>query len=345
MSGDTLSDLLRAVRLRGALFYHVEGAAPWVAEAPPAREILGAILPGAEHMIEFHGVVAGSCYGALVGEPPLRLEAGDVILFPQGDAHVLSSAPGLRGVDDRGLFSTPRPPQLPYALTVSGTAVRPATGRAGAGGESATLVCGFLGLDARPFNPLLAALPRVLRVPGSALGAGSWVGALLRAVADESSRKRAGGEAVLERMSEMLFVEVLRRHVDSLPAEETGWLAGLRDPAVGRALALLHERPGAPWTLETLGEQAGLSRSALHERFVHFIGQPPMQYLTRWRMQLAAGRLRDTSAKVVEIALEVGYESEAAFSRAFKREVGVAPGAWRRARGPEQAGSPPRTSV
>lgn len=344
MSGDTLSDLLRAVRLRGALFYHVEGAAPWVAEAPPAREILPAILPGAEHMIEFHGVVAGFCYGALVGEPPLRLEAGDVILFPQGDAHVLSSAPGLRGADDRELFFAPRPPQLPYALTVSGTTVRPGAGRGDAGGESATLVCGFLGLDSRPFNPLLAALPRLLRVSGSTLGAGSWVGALLQAVADESSQKRAGGEAVLERMSEMLFVEVLRRHVDSLPAEETGWLAGLRDPAVGRALALLHERPGDPWTLEKLGDAAGLSRSALHERFVHFIGQPPMQYLTRWRMQLAAGRLRDTAAKVVEIALEVGYESEAAFSRAFKREVGVAPGAWRRARGPEQPGRATRTS-
>ena len=152
----------------------------------------------------------------------------------------------------------------------------------------------------------------------------------LKAVVDESNRKRPGGEAVLERMSEMLFVEALRRYIDSLPPEETGWLAGTRDPAVGRALSLLHQKPGAPWTLERLGEEAGLSRSSLHERFVHFIGQPPMQYLTQWRMQLASGMLRDTNAKVVEIALEVGYESEAAFSRAFKRAVGVAPGAWRR---------------
>jgi AraC-like DNA-binding protein len=322
VSGDTLSDLLRAVRFRGALFYYVEGASPWVAEAPAACEILPAILPGAEHMIEFHGLVEGACWAGIVGDAPIRLEAGDVILFPQGDPHVLSSAPGMRAPVDDNLYLSARPPQLPYALSVGG-------GPGACAGESATIVCGFLGLDARPFNPLLAALPRVLRVPGRTLGPDSWVTTLLRSVVDESNQRRPGGEAVLERMSEMLFVEALRRHVDALPAEQTGWLAGLRDPAVGRALALLHERPGAPWTLEKLGEEAGLSRSSLHERFVHFIGQPPMQYLTRWRMQVAAGLLRDTGAKLVEIALQVGYESEAAFSRAFKREVGVAPGAWR----------------
>jgi AraC-like DNA-binding protein len=133
-------------------------------------------------------------------------------------------------------------------------------------------------------------------------------------------------------MSEMMFVDVLRRHVDALPPEQTGWLAGLRDAGVGRALALLHGQPGEAWTVERLGEEAGLSRSVLHERFVHFIGQPPMQYLARWRMQVAAERLRDTDAKILEIALDVGYESEAAFSRAFRRLVGVAPGAWRKAR-------------
>lgn len=329
MSADTLSDLLRAVRLRGALFYYVEGAAPWVAEAPAACEILPAILPGAEHMIEFHGVVEGACWGGIVGEAPLRLERGDVILFPQGDPHVMSSAPGLRAAaPERDLFFAPRPPQLPYALRVGDEA---ATARPDGGEpDKATLVCGFLGLDARPFNPLLAALPRVLRVPGSALGPDSWVTTLLRAVVAESSQRRPGGEAVLERMSEMLFVEVLRRHVDTLPSGQTGWLAGLRDAAVGRVLALLHARPAEAWTLEKLGAEAGLSRSALHERFTHFIGQPPMQYLTRWRMQRAAALLRDTGVKLVEVALEVGYESEAAFSRAFKREVGVAPGAWRR---------------
>jgi AraC-like DNA-binding protein len=332
VSGDTLSDLLRAVRFRGAVFYYIDGAEPWVAEAPPAREIIPAILPGAEHMIEFHGVVKGACWAAIAGESPIRLEQGDLVLFPQGDPHVLSSAPGMRGPGvDKDFFFSPRPPQLPYALSMTGSEIT--TARLDGGGrDRSTIVCGFLGLDARPFNPLLAALPRVLHVPGSTLGTDSWVGTFLRAVVEESNRRRPGGEAVLERMTEMLFVEVLRRHIEALPPEQTGWLAGMRDPAVGRALALLHEKPGEPWTLERLGEAAGLSRSSLHERFTHFIGQPPMQYLTRWRMQIAAGRLRDTDAKLVEISLDVGYESEAAFSRAFRREVGVSPGAWRRER-------------
>jgi AraC-like DNA-binding protein len=301
-----------------------------VAEAPAAGEIIPAILPGAEHMIEFHGVVEGSCWAALVGESPFRLEAGDLVVFPQGDPHVMSSAPGLRAPRvDKSFFFSPRPPQLPYSLSMREAEIT--TARLDGGGrDRSTIVCGFLGLDATPFNPLLAALPRVLRVPGSTLGADSWVTTFLRVVVTESNRRRPGGEAVLERMSEMLFVEVLRRHVDALPPEQTGWLAGMRDPVVGRALSLLHDRPGELWTLDRLGEEAGISRSSLHERFVHFIGQPPMQYLTRWRMQVASGLLRDTSAKLVEVSLTVGYESEAAFSRAFKREVGVAPGAWRR---------------
>jgi AraC-like DNA-binding protein len=334
MSGDTLSDLLRAVRLRGAIFYYIEGVAPWVAEAPHAREIIPAIMPGAEHMIEFHAIVKGSCWGAVVGEAPVRLEEGDVILFPQGDPHVMSSAPGMRAPSvDTAFFFSPRPPQLPYALSMQGADVT-TTPLDGSDPDRATVVCGFLGFDARPFNPLLAALPRVLRVPGATLGADSWVTTFLRTVVAESNARRPGGEAVLERMSEMLFVEVLRRHIDSLPPEQKGWLAAMRDPAIGRALSLIHEKPAEAWTLERLSEAAGLSRSSLHERFVHFIGQPPMHYLAQWRMQVAAGLLRDTSAKLVAVALDVGYESEAAFSRAFKRVAGVSPGSWRKARRP-----------
>ena len=331
MSGDTLSDVLRAVRLRGAVFYYIDGSSPWVAEAPPAREIIPAIMPGVEHMIEYHGVIEGSCWGAIVDEPPIHLAERDVILFPQGDPHVMSSAPGLRpppSANKKEVYYAPRPPQLPYALSLRGAEL--STARLDGGGrDRTTIVCGFLGLDARPFNPLLAALPRVLHVPGATLGSDSWVASFLRMAVAESNKRRPGGEAVLERMSEMLFVEVVRRYVETLPEGQTGWLAGMRDPAVGRALALLHERPDAPWTLERLSSDAAMSRSTLHDRFVHFIGQPPMQYLAQWRMQVAAKLLRDTKAKIIEVALGVGYESEAAFSRAFKRATGVAPSAWR----------------
>ncbi|HET7340466.1 MAG TPA: AraC family transcriptional regulator [Methylomirabilota bacterium] len=334
MSRDTLSDVLRAVRLRGAVFYYVDGSSPWVAETAPARELIPAIMPAVEHLIEFHAVAEGDCWGAILGEPAVRLQAGDVILFPQGDAHVMSSAPGMRSPETAKAFMfTPPPPQLPSVISVRGSEVT--TARLDGGGrDRATVVCGFLGLDARPFNPLLAALPRVLHVAGATLGPDSWVAAFLRTAVVESSQKRPGGEAVLERMSEMLFVEVLRRHIDGLPSGHGGWLGGMRDPAVGHVLGLLHERPEDPWTLERLAEDAALSRSTLHERFVQLIGQPPMQYLAQWRMQVAAQRLRDTNAKILEIALAVGYESEAAFCRAFKRTVGVTPGAWRAGRRP-----------
>jgi AraC-like DNA-binding protein len=344
MSRDTLSNLLRAIRLRGAIFYHLDAVAPWVAEAPPGAEIIPAILPGVEHLMEFHGVARGSCWAGIVGEEPIRLDTGDLVIFPRGDAHVISSEPGLRAERvDLGVYYAPRPSQLPYALRVS---ERGAAGSApGRDEPEATIMCGFIGCDARPFNPLLAALPRMLRVPGRGDGGSPWLADLLHAVVQESIQKRPGGEAVLERMTEMMFVEALRRYVDALPAGETGWLAGMGDTAVGRALALLHERPGEAWTLERLGEAAAVSRSTLHERFIHFLGQPPMQYLAQWRMQLAACWLRDTDAKVLEVALEVGYENETAFARAFRRATGESPGAWRRARrersGRREGGGPP----
>lgn len=340
MTGDTLSDLLRAVRLRGALYYYIEGTNPWVAEAPPAREIIPAIMPGAEHMMEFHGIARGSCWAAIVGEAPVRLDEGDVVLFPQGDPHVMSSAPGLRAQSvDVGFYFTPHPPQLPFSLNLSEQGVT--TARLDGGGrDETTVVCGFLACDARPFNPLLGSLPRMLRMPGLAAGGDSWIAHFLRTVVVESNLRRPGGEAILERMSEMMFVDVLRRYLDGLAPSETGWLAGTRDPGVGRALALMHARPADAWTLEQLGKEAGLSRTVLHERFVHFLGQPPMQYLASWRMQLAAQRLRETDATLIEIALDVGYESEAAFSRAFKRAVGASPGAWRRA---QRAGAADRS--
>jgi len=322
--------VLRAIRLRGAVFFYVQGADPWVAEAPPSREMIPAILPGVDHLMEFHGVARGSCWAAAVGEPPARLEEGDLVIFPQGDRHVLSSAPGMRAKAAAMPLPVGAPPsRLPLALRVDAAGATTLLDGGGAG--ETVVVCGFVGCDTRPFNPFLASLPRMLAVPGLA-GEGSWVSSFLRMAVDESNRERPGGEAVLERMSEMLFVEVLRRYAEGLPADSAGWLSGMRDPAVGRVLSLIHQRPAEPWTLERLGEESAMSRSTLHERFVHFMGRPPMQYLAQWRMQLAARWLRDTDAKVADVAREVGYENEAAFARAFNRSVGESPAAWRRAR-------------
>ena len=331
MSGDILSDVLRTVRLRGALFFHVGGSRTWAAEAPASREIAAAVMPGAEHVMEYHLVTRGRCWAAIVGGTPVSLGPGDVVVFPHGDAHVVSSAPGLRARVDLQDYFDPPAEQRPFGVRLPDAGARHDV--AVDDGAETVIVCGFLGCDLRPFNPLIATLPRLLHVEASADR--DWLAAFMGQAVGESRRKRPGGEAMLERMSEMMFIDAVRRHADALPAESRGWLAGLRDRFVGRALALLHESPATAWTVEELGRRTGLSRSALHERFVELVGQPPMQYLASWRMQVAASLLRDTRATVASVAADVGYESEAAFARAFKRIVGQSPGAWRR-----QAGTP-----
>jgi AraC-like DNA-binding protein len=203
----------------------------------------------------------------------------------------------------------------------------------GSARQVAEVVCGFLGCDARPFNPLIANLPRVLHVRADSDPQSAHLSSLIALTLAEASEKRAGGESVLARLSELMFIEVVRRHLRKLPPEQEGWLAGLRDPVVGRALSLLHARPSFGWTLEKLARAASLSRSALADRFKQFVGQPPMQYLANWRMQIAAGRLAEGNANVAAVAYEVGYGSEAAFSRAFKKLVGVPPAAWRERQG------------
>jgi AraC-like DNA-binding protein len=319
MSTDTLSEVLRAVRLNGAIFFAIDASEPWVIETPSGAELAPYLMPGVEHVIEYHVIAAGSCLGGVVDGSPVRLEAGDIIVFPQGDAHVLSSAPGMRGIRETESLTKARTARLPLAIEMGG-----------GGADHTKIICGFLGCDSRPFNPLLATLPRVMHVPR-----GSDDGVLeqfVKLALAESTSTRAGGEAVLARLSELMFVEVVRRYVSRLPPENVSWLAGLRDESVGRVLGKLHDRPAHDWSLDELAREVGMSRSVLVERFTHFVGIPPMHYLAQWRMQLAATLLASTTMSLAEIADQVGYGSETALSRAYKRSVGVAPAEWRRAK-------------
>jgi AraC-like DNA-binding protein len=313
---DPLSDVLRAVRLTGAYFYMVEARHPWTASAVEAAALAPRVLPGAEHLISYHILTSGSCWTGVTGGKPVFLQAGDAIVFPHGDAHVLSSL------------------QLHHIPPVNESSLpeRYATLQLGDGaGDPTVFVCGFLGCDLRPYNPLIAALPQLIHARAIA-GAGGWLAEFPRQVVAESRLGRAGSETMLTRMAELMFVEVVRRYLEELPPERSGWLAGLRDPVVARALAELHGRPAYAWNLPELARAVAASRTVLAERFTELVGIPPMQYLTHWRLQLAAEQLLSGSAKVSAVGANVGYESEAAFSRAFKRATGNAPAAWRRAR-------------
>ncbi len=319
VTGDVLSDVLRAIRLTGAAYFDFELTSPWVAEAPPASEISKIVMPDSDRVIEYHLIARGSCWGQLVGGEPARLREGDIIVFPQGDPHVLSSYPGMRSEPDMSAY-VQRDGRLPFVFESGG-----------GGPDGARVVCGFLGCDDRPFNPLLVALPKVIHLPAASSPSTAWLRPVIESALNESRQDKAGSENVLARLSELMFVQVVREHLESLPPGEGGWLAALRDPVVGKSLLSLHGAPAKDWTLESLAREVGVSRSALADRFATTAGQPPMQYLTNWRMQLAS-RLLIEGAAVADVASKVGYDSEAAFSRGFKRIVGVPPSEWRRTR-------------
>lgn len=328
MSLDPLSDVLRSVRLRGAIYYYVSFGDEWAAETPASPELARALMPGAEHVLAYHMVAKGGGWAATEAEAPVRLAEGDIVMFPRGDPHVISSAPGMQAPpDDSDWRMTTRDAPKPITVAYHRGVLRPGAPLP-ASEATSVVVCGFIACDLRPFNPLIASLPRLLHVPSK--GVGQWVAQLLDQAVTESRGRRAGSAVVLERVSEVVFIDAARQYLESQPEDASSWLAALRDRHVGKAIGLLHELPAEPWTVDELGQRVGLSRSALHERFVQLVGLPPMQYLTHWRIQLGAGLLRDSEAKVAAVAQEVGYDSEAAFARAFKRVVGAPPAAWRR---------------
>ena len=320
---DVLSDVLRAVRLTGALYFDMNARAPWIAETPPMASICSKVMPDFEHVICFHMMLDGEGWAQLAdeSEPPIKVVSGDAVLFPGGDPHYMASELGKRSTPYLPMFYRPTDRALPFVMR-----------EFGGDGQSARFVCGYLGSDARPFNPIVTALPRMLHVRGSTVS-GRLTGDLIRVALRETEAPTAGGETILSKLSELMFLQAVRQHIDSLPSESTGWLAGLRDPSVGVALRLMHGQPAQAWTLESLAREVGMSRSVFTDRFTRIMGVPAMQYLGNWRLQLAARLLERQRLSIARAAAEVGYESEAAFNRAFKKQVGVPPGAWRRARG------------
>ena len=312
---DALSEVLRVVRLNSAVFFNARFSAPWCFSSPAAATVMEALHPGAERLVIFHLLTEGECRVEVDGAPPATLRAGEIIVFPHGDAHLMASGAGV----------PPGPPADLPALLRRG----PRELCAGGGGPATKFICGFLSCDPRLCRPILTALPRVLTVSLRGQEEPGWLEHSIRYAVAEAAAARAGGAGVLAKLSEVLFIETLRRHMEQLPPEQTGWLAGVRDRTVGKALALIHSQPAQAWTVERLARECNISRSVLAERFTHYVGQSPMQYLMHWRMALAAGMLRSSSLSITRVAQDVGYETDPAFSRAFRREFGMPPAAWR----------------
>lgn len=314
---NALLDVLRMMHLTGGIFLDCEFTAPWCVTAsaigPEEVGLVTTEIP--VRVIAYHYVMQGQVKLRLGDAQPVCVEAGEIVIFPTNDQHRLGSDLDLPPVNAKELVLPPSDGKM-------------ARIEYGGGGALTHVMCGFLGTDT-PNDPLVELLPRVLKLDVRGGASAEWIQSSLRFAAREMAAGSAGSPSVLARLAECLFMEAVRRYVDALPCGERGWLGGLRDPVVGRSLALLHARKDHPWSAEELARESGLSRSAFAERFTRVMAEPPMRYLTRYRMQCAAQRLRTSHEPVARIAVEAGYESEAAFCRAFKRELGVPPAMWR----------------
>lgn len=313
---DAFSDVLRVIRLSGGVFLESEFTAPWCIKGKISPDDCKPFLDAPRHIIASHFVAAGRMQLRIDGGDTVEVRAGELVLLPHNDAHFFGSDLNIAPIYASQVIQSPEfgsISQIKY----------------GGGGEATQVLCGFLGSEIA-FSPLLSALPAVLKLDVRATASGAWIESSFRFAVSEIAAGRVGSTTVIAKLSELLFVEAVSQFVASLPAERRGWLAGLRDPHIGRALALLHARPTEVWTAETLAHNVGMSRSVFAERFTTLVGQPPMQYLTHWRMHVAAQQLREGRGSVAQIGFAVGYESEAAFSRAFKRQFGTSPGNWRR---------------
>ena len=314
---DAFSEILSSVRLSGAVFFAAEFSAPWGFTMPESTIMAARLAPGAGHMVLYHLLIDGWSVVEMFDGQQTTVEPGDIVIFPHGEAHHMSS-----GKDAVRPF-----PNYGIAAKVKAHDLSPL--HAGGGGKTSRFVCGYMTCDPYLCRPILNGLPNVLKVNIRSDRSGQWLESSILHMVEEAASGRVGSDAMLAKLSEALFVDTLRRYVSGLSEQQTGWLAGTRDPIVGKSLALLHSRFAHPWTIADLADQVGISRSALVERFTRYLSEPPMAYLTRWRLQIAARSLEKTSRGIADIAADVGYESEAAFNRAFKREFGQPPGRYR----------------
>jgi len=314
MQTDALSDVLRVVRLSGATFIRLRLSAPFSLDALDSKTLKEAFAPDADYVLPFHLVTDGPIWFNVAGEESVQLETGDIIVLPQGDDHALSDAPGFDS--------------LPVSAYQSQIAGEPPMLVWDGPGDEACVLCGFFRCQGRLFNPLVEALPQIVVIRREEDGT-PWLMATLQRTFDETLESRRGGSALVERLTSLLFMEVVQRHLDDNTAE--GWLAALADPVVGKVIKLMHQFPARPWTVDELGRRSGVSRSVLAERFGQMVGMSPIKYLTGWRMELAAARMLETDDAIAEIGADVGYVSESAFNKAFKRYVGEPPAGWRRA--------------
>jgi len=314
---DAFSEVLSGVRLKGAMFFTAEFSSPWRLSTPHCRVLAKSVAPDAPHILVYHFVVEGTARARVEDGEDIELTPGDIVVFPHGDPHHLSAGPGTNPLENAALL---------HRITSGDLSPM----HAGGGGPITRFICGYLTLDPLLCGPILESLPPVLKVNVRTDRSGQWLEQAILHLLEETTSDRAGSEAMLAKLSEALIVDTLRRYVETLPDQATGWLAGARDPIVGRSLALLHRRPEHPWTVAELATAAGVSRSALVERFTRFVMDPPMAYLTGWRLRLAAQSLASSSKGVADVAAAVGYESEASFNRAFKRAFGLPPARYRR---------------
>jgi AraC-like DNA-binding protein len=319
---DVLSEVLKVVKIEGALFFNAEFSAPWCLSSSGSTAMAPHLSRGAEHLIIYHFLTEGRAHATLPNGQREELTAGDIVIFPHGDPHFLGNGSPEKPVDSVKTFAK----NLSEGLKLA---------RFGGGGEVTRFVCGFLACEPRLSEVFLAGLPTMLKVHVANEPSGQWLENSIRFSVGEVNGSNAGRELMLSKLSELLFVETLRRYINALPPDQTGWLAGARDPVIGKALAFLHKEPALPWTISDLARQVGLSRTRLAERFRQFLGESPMAYLAQWRLKLGAEMLQSTEDSVAEVAAAVGYGSEAAFNRAFKREFDCPPAQFRRRRNAE----------